>query len=401
MKSICFTLILTAAGLPVFAQWTPVDNFPNGITNGCTAAIIGDTAYVTDGTAGAKLWAFSLTTNHWYPKGTIGGNKRRAFGFTFAINNKLYIGCGDTTGTRQMCSDMWMYDPANGQWTKKASFGGGVRDGSFCFVLNNKAYVGGGEDGNLVYDDFWSYDPATNAWTSLGTVPFDNLMFPASFVSNNKGYVTCWQHSTPPAVVEIKSLWEFDPAGSGTWTRKDDFPGAARQAALSFATNNYGYVGGGQAQYDTVFSDMWRYSPAFNSWQRVANLPLTATAWSTAFASGSAAYLGTGAIFLPTGLGGTDKFYKYAVPAGAAQVAADNSFLNAYPNPASGTLCLQLRQPQDVSEITISDVYGKVVLQPELTRNITVIDVRGISKGIYFVRGKYDRGTFCQKIEIQ
>lgn len=56
------------------------------------------------------------------------------------------------------------------------------------------------------------------------------------------------------------------------WQRLGDFPGSRRSGAISFAIGNYGYVGGGMYNYNSL-RDFYKYDPGLDSWTRLSDLP--------------------------------------------------------------------------------------------------------------------------------
>jgi cyanophycinase-like exopeptidase len=77
----------------------------------------------------------------------------------------------------------------------------------------------------------------------------------------------------------------------------------------------------------------------------------------------------------------------------------DNSEIQVFPNPANGGE-LKIVFPQDeVYYISIVDVLGRIVRQvPETSENIRIIDVSGLSKGLYYVR--MDSGSKTKRFGV-
>ena len=68
----------------------------------------------------------------------------------------------------------------------------------------------------------------------------------------------------------FKDFWEWDQA-TDTWTKKADFPGAARAHAAGFSIGNKGYFGlGGEMGMGggPVFKDFWEYDQSTDKWAR-------------------------------------------------------------------------------------------------------------------------------------
>ena len=82
----------------------------------------------------------------------------------FTINNRVFVGLGLSQGGSPTESkrDIWEYDPVSDRWYHVAiipNYGG---EGAFVFVINNKAYIGGGNTifNSPVNQDFYEFDPS-------------------------------------------------------------------------------------------------------------------------------------------------------------------------------------------------------------------------------------------------
>lgn len=354
-------LLLLSGALyqPANAQWSPAGKMGSGPIDGCFSFSINGKGYAGGGANGNKFYQYDTTTNAWTLKGNAPGNKIRGWAFSFVVNGKAYVVGGDTTGSFTECAEVWMYDPDSNSWTQKADFAGGPRDAGFSFVINDTAYIGCGFDGAGVWNDMWRYNSMTDSWTALNAVPFGNMLFPATFVLNNKGYVATGEVNTVSSAYEVNTLWMYNPAGD-TWTQKADFPGTARQTSFSFVLNGMAYVGGGQAGYVNVYTDMWWYDAITDSWSAAGNTPSSYPAWSTSFAIGNTGYMGTGVYFGTSSLIGTDSFYKYKpVVASAPELATNAIEAGVFPNPA--TDYINITGTINNKDVTVLDVTGRVV----------------------------------------
>lgn len=150
------------------------------------------------------------------------------------------------------------------------------------------------------------FDPVLNTWTTKPAPPL-RLNTGFAFVVKGKFYAGSSEGGNPGSLDVAKQVWQYDPA-TESWTRKADFPGAARLQAFSFSTTTFGYIGGGnQPQLDTTFKDFWRYDSDSDSWTQLQNYPgkaYAAFAPFTAFTLNNAGYVfeaGMGSTVFPTG----------------------------------------------------------------------------------------------------
>ena len=182
---------------------------------------------------------------------------------------------------------------ANSQtWSKKANFPGGGTDAGVSFALGGKLYFGGGAGAHVL---FYQYDPATDKWTKKTNLPspVDMRAFASSFTIGTKGYVALGQTDASTGQPSVSAdLWEYDP-DANKWSRKADFPGVARDGALCFGIEGYGYIGGGIDQNGFFLSDFFQYDPTQNVWNAKADLPKS-SGFPMSFAIGSVGYMVVG-----------------------------------------------------------------------------------------------------------
>lgn len=219
--------------------------------------VIGNKAYAglgfNGGTSINDLWEYDPATINWTRKANcpidIDG------GIAMAINDKAYIVFGRSINfANGYHKQVWEYDPADNTWTRKADFPGEGRWGPFGIGLNGKGYVGMGVgDNTLALYDWWQYDPSSDSWAKKANVPSTaNLFFSTGFAINNKIY-------TGTSAYEFGKDWfEYNPA-TDVWIPKADFPGDVAFAASGFAIGTKGYVAGGG-------SECWEYDPSSDSW---------------------------------------------------------------------------------------------------------------------------------------
>jgi gliding motility-associated-like protein len=222
----------------------------------------------------------------------------------------LYDPVSFVVGTKGYALDayngFWEYDPANTNWVQKAPYPGylGWGGGKAAFAIGSKGYVGlGFGPGDQWLKEFWEYDPATNVWTRKADFGGNGREAAVGFSIGSLGYVGVGfsgGRNSVPAISAYQDFWEYNPA-TNSWTRKADFAGNGSIFKAGFATNTKGYVGLGQSS-----NEFWEYNPGSNTWVRKADYP-----------GGVGGYEGTNALvindkgYLGLGSGGNPNFFEY------------------------------------------------------------------------------------------
>lgn len=157
------------------------------------------------------------------------------------------------------------------------------------FVYKEKVYTGLNNQ-----SQFWEYNPANDSWKKLADFPGIPRLRGVGFVIDGKIYFgTGFSNNNE----DLKDWWVYD-INTNTWSQKKDFTGNARSYALAFSIGNSGYVGGGTLRKSYIFfmgfRDFWKYSPADDSWIKVTDYPMSATAgiWNgTTVVNNNCAYI--------------------------------------------------------------------------------------------------------------
>jgi len=167
----------------------------------------------------------------------------------------IYVGLGDYEGSDSRdykSNTMLEYDIDDGGWRETTIYSGGIRSGAVSFTIGSKAYVGTGSS-SVATSDWHVFDPVADRDGNSLTFGWQQISKPdntartgaIAFSIDDKGYFGLGKAADGTF---LKDFWEFRPndkGTDGTWIRKADFPGEARQNAAAFAIGTQGYVGTG------------------------------------------------------------------------------------------------------------------------------------------------------------
>jgi N-acetylneuraminic acid mutarotase len=185
-------------------------------------------------------------------------------------------------------------------WTKKADFGGLKRERAVAFSIGDKGYVGTGVDtAEIVHKDFWSYDATIDVWSQIADLPGSVRRNAVAFATEGYGYVGTGIDSvnaSAPTATILKDFWKYDPA-INSWNQIADYPGAGGNGmyfGTAFAIDSKGYVSCGKVGPNFYVNDLWEYKPSINQWAQLPNFPGGIRYQLSSFVIGYDAYVGLG-----------------------------------------------------------------------------------------------------------
>jgi len=132
---------------------------------------------------------------------------------------------------------------------------------------------------------------AQDTWEKKDNFPGGARNMAVSFVIGKKAYV-----GLGVGAKNYKDFWEYDVT-TAKWTKKADYPGKGSERAVAFTVNNKAYVGLGDTssyQGRKFFDDLYEYDPTINTWTKKASYPGGGMAYSVGFGIGTKGYVGTG-----------------------------------------------------------------------------------------------------------
>ncbi|MFC0514216.1 Kelch repeat-containing protein [Mucilaginibacter angelicae] len=206
---------------PASDTWTMINSFPGTQTLYGAYFNSAQYGYIVGGeqrTPSAfiqvnDVWRFDPANNSWKKLSPFPGQAREmASGFT--INNKAYIVGGVVQAPFATSKEAWSFDMTTETWKQIASipYEAGS-NGQFLFGLNNKGYVGGGNtnDTDGVSSFVYEYDPATDTWTKKEQI-LNAIRYGTAYTTiANTGYVICGWSNTYPYSEGSQSFFEFIP----------------------------------------------------------------------------------------------------------------------------------------------------------------------------------------------
>ncbi|MEV5549725.1 carboxypeptidase regulatory-like domain-containing protein [Streptomyces sp. NPDC052309] len=186
-------------------------------------------------------------------------------------DGKLYSAFG-TTGSRYI-SDLYVYDPATGAWSKLAP-AADARTAPAKGFIDGKLYAVGGWGADGSPDaKLEIYDPASDTWTTGAPSP-KPYAASGSAVLDDKLYVIggCTASSCTATDVYV-----YDPSAD-RWSAAAPYPEPISWSACG-AIDGVIYCAGGTADSGAT-KHAYAYDPSSDNWSPIADLP--ATLWGSA-----------------------------------------------------------------------------------------------------------------------
>lgn len=142
------------------------------------------------------------------------------------------------------------------------------RASATAFVIGEKAYLFAGRDstGNS-RNDLWRYSPVTDSWEDMGPTPLAPRVNATACVSDGKVYIGLGflgRYSNDSSY--LQDWWEYTPA-TDSWKRLADYPNSYTDCATAFTGDGELYVGYGFCW--NYRRDFFRYDIASDRWDSI------------------------------------------------------------------------------------------------------------------------------------
>lgn len=192
------------------------------------------------------------------------------------VNGIIYLGLGNDNNYAY--NDWWRYDPATDSWERLTDFPGKPRNLAFSFVINDKIYVGGGDSllWRPYYRDVYVYDPSTDTWQGVASLPYALSGAPGTS-DGTYGYVFGGMNEWG----ELQNvILRYDP-NQDRWDTLTTLAGEGRWGPFLVYHQGYLYAGTGRTSSGEYLPDVYRFNLSTAQWERIADYPIpTYDAWA-------------------------------------------------------------------------------------------------------------------------
>lgn len=221
------------------------------------------------------LTAFNTHAQTFKKKADFPGGTRQKLA-SAALGTKVYCGAGaDSNNVLQ--NDFWQYETTTNTWTQKSDLPFAPRRNTSALTIAGNLYVGFGWDGTTDYKDWWMYNASSDTWTKKADLPSNGRYWSGMFEWGGEGYLI-GGGSQGAGYAEYKDVWKYTPA-TNTWTAQPDFTGTARAGAFCQRMNNMVVYGlGGAGSIGSWLSTVYKYNLTTKTWTSLPPVPASASA---------------------------------------------------------------------------------------------------------------------------
>jgi N-acetylneuraminic acid mutarotase len=203
-------------------------------------------------------------------------------GHAGGIMNSQIIVAGGTDWSEDKTTKYWLKNTAvfnNRKWHKGPELPKPLAYAMYGYNDSGFYLAGGSSDGKSVSKEvYWinSLDEQSE-WKSLPDLP-EAVFFGAGVVFNDKFYITCGSVNDK----SINTMWYLDlNRYENGWKECKSLPGAGRVLPAFVACGKYLYLIGGLKRFSPLepLSDLYRYSPDDDEWEKLNDLPQKGYGW--------------------------------------------------------------------------------------------------------------------------
>jgi hypothetical protein len=192
------------------------------------------------------------------------------------VGDRLYVMGGFVEGYSQVSSAVDVLNLATGAWISAAPLPGATTHAGVATDGRHVYWVGGQRGPMLSRDgtaEAWRYDTLANRWSRFVDLPAVRF---GGALAHVDGKLFYFGGNGPNRVTAVATAWSLDlRATRPTWTRVADLPRAADHMGHVVLDGKV-YLIGGEHDHGVSYvqhRDVWRYDPATNRYDRLADLP--------------------------------------------------------------------------------------------------------------------------------
>ncbi len=154
-------------------------------------------------------------------------------------------------------------------WEEMSDFSAFSSSAMASFSLQGRGYILLG-DNNLT--EVWRYTPQLDQWTRMSDFPGESRRFPISFAFDDFAYVGFGWVPGDDESSYRNDFWKYDPAIDNWTLITDSPPFVRRRNPIYFTLNGKGYYGGGNNHTEN-FNDFWEFDHSLESWSPKSDAP--------------------------------------------------------------------------------------------------------------------------------
>lgn len=376
---------------PVANTWTLVGSMSSFHSTAAATMLANGNVMIIGGYDGASnigiCELYDTTAKAWTTTGAL-SNGRSYHTATLLKNGKVLV-VGGYNGTTNL-TQCELYDPIVKTWSSAGNLTAGRSYHTATLLPSGKVLVTGGYNStSFQLNSVEIYDPASNTWSAGPTMSSVRSRHGASLLASGKVMVSggeFFNGGSPFAYNGLNSAEVFDPATS-TWTPVANLPsGLCYNSQHTLPDGRVVVVAGlSKTNYGSTFTSAagttYLYDPKANTW---TNLDLNADGRLN-FAS---ALMANGKVIVTGNVADNSVEILTSLPPMSIKNLAQNSTVEIYPNPTTGLLFIHSKNQQNIHQIEVTDMLGKLIDAnvSGLNTNRVSIQLNTQAKGVYFVK---------------
>lgn len=376
-----FLLCIISFSSGIGQIWVPKADYPGAACDDGTSFTIGNKAYCGTGmtpwfSTSANFFAFDFSTETWSSSPPLPSGLGRQYAVGLSDQTFGYLFGG--TGNGIFYNDLWKFDPTSTIWTQLSSMPDSGRSGSTGFIINDTIYIiGGTKTMGGAITDVWAYSINDDTWEQKNDLPYA-IWTAKSAAVNGKGYLTFGMNDNGSFP---ENLLEYTPQ-TDSWSNLPPYPEGGHSHGSLVSSGNFLLTMGGRDSLWRYSKYLYRYDIVNQIWQQLSAIPDSARKGGMTFINNEQLYYTTGITAQNLRLRQTWKCTDVFI----SNKEFAFSELKIFPNPMVDVLMVQINayDISDKSQLTISDIHGKVWIVEKIRSENTKVDTRLLPQGLYF-----------------